>query len=66
MYKAITFIKIIFISLFYIVKTVELVIRNHVVINTMGPFTNVGIWNRETFVTRFKNVVIIMSNRSST
>ena len=62
MYKAITFILILNYFLFsflYNIKTVE-VIRNHVVINTLGPFTNVAIRNRETFVTRFKNFIIII------
>lgn len=68
MYIAITFIKNYFYLLFfYNVKTVELVIRNYFVINTItiGPFTDVAIWNREIFVTRFENF-ISLSYHSST
>ena len=57
--------KLLYFLFFCINYTVELVIRNHAVINTIGPFTNVAIWNRETFVTHFENF-IITSNRSST
>ena len=65
MYIAVTFVKNVYSLFFYNVRTVEWIIRHHIVITTVKPFTNVAIWNGEIFVTRLENFITIMSNRSS-